>query len=652
MTTAHGLLARVGAFTLAGFAAAHGMAERAADPCAAIAGKAYVAPAAALACLKSFPYNVTLANNVMEVVTKVTPFFTFEDWQKDTPAPFTEATSNLAVEFARIKRTKYKTDYDFNRDVYNVINRLDDGHTLWLPACYWAAFQNIAPTPLIALEKNGVQDIYVAPDAVEFIGLLGSNYTSYYDAKGFNYKKYAGAKVLTIDGISAWAYVNNIATTYSGEYIEHNIRVNSVFTNYRISNGAWSQRLGDFAGPVFPDKDSVTLSLIPVNSTKPETVKVDYRATYLGAGPFKDGPSYWKANCAATNVTNGVDYRGSSAHVKRALIEKKRRPIAEMSAAPVKAVGLPSPYLPSQPDVINGTGVIKAYVLPDKKTGALMVGSFGGNYTQFQNDTVAALAKFKAAKVQHLIVDTTGNGGGYVCLGEFLINALAGTKFGYAGFESATRAGPLARKIVESDIAQGIDYMNYSPNQWAFLNNTPQPANYNYMEPPTNFTINATKDAVSKRFYDICTPYDVKLPAEPFLPASKIIIVGNGECASTCALFTGVAYERLGIRVAMFGGNPGQPSNFNGMAGNQVLEWADLDSEIKTAGLKNDPLAPPDLLVNSNYRVNWRYAYSWQNKSQPLAFHVERATYRIPYTADTYMSPQNLWTYIAKTYLN
>ena len=49
------------------------------------------------------------------------------------------------------------------------------------------------------------------------------------------------------------------------------------------------------------------------------------------------------------------------------------------------------------------------------------------------------------------------------------------------------------------------------------------------------------------------------------------------------------------------------------MAGNQVLEWFDLDSEIKTANLKNvcslltfpelmaltqilqDPLAPPDL---------------------------------------------------------
>ncbi|CCO32378.1 hypothetical protein BN14_06438 [Rhizoctonia solani AG-1 IB] len=278
------------------------------------------------------------------------------------------------------------------------------------------AILNVAPAPLIALEKNGAQDIYVAPNAVEFISLLGANYTSYYDEKGFNWKKYAGAKVLTIEGVPAWIYVNGIATTYSGNYIDHNIRVNSVFTNYRISGGAWSQRLGDFGGPIFPDKDSLTLSLIPVNSTQAETVKFEYRATYLGA-PFTDAPSYWQTNCAANNETNGIDYRTSkSALARRELTRKKRQPVAKMSAAPAKSVGLPQPNLPTQPDVINGTDVIKAYILPDKKTGVLMVGSFDGDYIGFQNDTLNALSKFKAANVQQLIVDTTGNGGGYVCL--------------------------------------------------------------------------------------------------------------------------------------------------------------------------------------------------------------------------------------------
>ena len=46
-------------------------------------------------------------------------------------------------------------------------------------------------------------------------------------------------------------------------------------------------------------------------------------------------------------------------------------------------------------------------------------------------------------------------------------------------------------------------------------------------------------------------------------------------------------YERHGTKIAIFGGKPGQTFQYKGMAGNQVLEWADLDSEIKTANLKN-----------------------------------------------------------------
>ncbi|KAF8750720.1 peptidase S41 family protein [Rhizoctonia solani] len=479
--------------------------------------------------------------------------------QKDTPSPFTEATSNLDVEFARIKATKIYYDYDFNRDIYNVINHLDDGHPSGLPSCYWAAFQNILPAPLVALEKNGTQDIYIAPNTVEFISLIGLTTLRTTTRK---------ASI----GKSPYhrSYVNGIATTYSGDYIDHNIRT------------------GDFGGPVFPDKDSLTLCLIPANSTKTETVK-NIRELFA----------------------------------RRELMRKKRRPVAEISVAPAKSVGLPQPNLPTQPDVINGTGVIKAYVLPDDKTGVLMVGSFGGDYVGFQNDTLRALSKLKAAKSTDRRYYWKR---GRIC--EFLINALA----------EPISVTPLARKIVESYIEQGIDYMSYSPNQWAFLNNTPQPANYNYIEPPTNFTINLTKDAVSKRFYDICMLIG-------FASLGRIIIVGNGECASTCALFTGVAYERLGIKVATFGGNPGAAMNFNGMAGNQVLEWADLDSEIKTAGLKNDSLAPPDHQFELP-RPSRDTTILRQMLTLPPAFHVERAQYRVPYTADTYMSPQNLWAYV------
>ena len=46
-------------------------------------------------------------------------------------------------------------------------------------------------------------------------------------------------------------------------------------------------------------------------------------------------------------------------------------------------------------------------------------------------------------------------------------------------------------------------------------------------------------------------------------------------------------YERHNTTVAIFGGKPNETMQFKGMAGEQVLEWADIDSEIKTAGLQD-----------------------------------------------------------------
>jgi hypothetical protein len=91
------------------------------------------------------------------------------------------------------------------------------------------------------------------------------------------------------------------------------------------------------------------------------------------------------------------------------------------------------------------------------------------------------------------------------------------------------------------------------------------------------------------------------------------------------------------------------------------------DTEIKTAGLGNvrlrlcssfsrllylanarvpqDSLAPPDLLVNGNMRVNWRTAWSYSEPNTPIAYVSESAQLRFPYTHETYNNPQALWTF-------
>ena len=92
-----------------------------------------------------------------------------------------------------------------------------------------------------------------------------------------------------IAGRDAYAYADLIASTQSGNYLDHGVRVNSVFSSYRISGNDFSQRFGDIAGPVFPDLQSLTMTLQLVNSTKSEKVTIPFVSSFGGVA-FKNGP--------------------------------------------------------------------------------------------------------------------------------------------------------------------------------------------------------------------------------------------------------------------------------------------------------------------------------------------------------------------------
>ncbi|KAK7042445.1 TSPc domain-containing protein [Favolaschia claudopus] len=632
------LLLALGSFTPLFVAAA-------ADPCLVIAGKTFVHPSDALACLKSFPFNETLRQNVLtHNIARVVDFFTFEDYYLQSPPPFQDSTVDIRAALANINTTKFATDYDFNVALYDFATRLNDGHTRWFPDCY-TSYQNLLPAPIVSLEVNGGQGVYVVPDLVEFVSLLGPSYT---DLIGIDWQRLAGAQVISIEGRDPYAYVDFIAATVSGNYLSHNVRVNSVFSSYRLTGNAYSQRFGDFAGPTGVAQGSLTFQVILVNSTKPETVTVPYIANFLGA-PFTDGPSYWANNCAANEDTNGVDFKSGTAGLRSNTV-KRRQPMANIvDKSTGNAIGLPSQFEPTLPTVGGDQGVIKSYILPGNKTGVMFVGSFGPNsFDGFQGDVVSAVNAFKAAGVTRLLIDLTNNGGGFICLGQFLHQYLAGTRMGYPGFVSTARGNPLARKIVASDIELGLNgsFSFYTADNWAFLNGTQMPASFNYMTPDVPIVINGKLDATSQRFHDTCElSFIVPIPTNPPFDLQNVAIVSNANCASTCAMFSTLMNERHGTKIAVFGGNPREQIEFKGMAGNQVLEWFDIDSEIKTGNLKDDPLAPADLLVSGNFRHNWRTAWSFFDEKEPIAYVSELPRFRFAYTPETYNQPQKLWQF-------
>lgn len=92
-------LAALGLLVSVGFATA--------DPCAEISGKPFVPPADARACLKSFPFNETLRQNVLATSAGVLDFYTFEEYYLRSPAPFQESTINIRAQLARLNATTY-----------------------------------------------------------------------------------------------------------------------------------------------------------------------------------------------------------------------------------------------------------------------------------------------------------------------------------------------------------------------------------------------------------------------------------------------------------------------------------------------------------------------------------------------------------------
>ena len=157
----------------------------------------------------------------------------------------------------------------------------------FLPNCYFT-FKFIIPTPIVLLGTG----IYIAPDIVTLFEPLGPDFAAFYEKKGLDWKRLAGARVHKIGGLPAWEYIDYISDNVVGTFLDHNVRVNGVFSSYAIQGSVYMQSLGFLASRNFLMETSLEFSIVPVNTTskEPERVKVPFVALYNGA-PFKNKES-------------------------------------------------------------------------------------------------------------------------------------------------------------------------------------------------------------------------------------------------------------------------------------------------------------------------------------------------------------------------
>ncbi|PSS35390.1 hypothetical protein PHLCEN_2v1663, partial [Hermanssonia centrifuga] len=450
---------------------------------------------------------------IVDVVNKTLAFHTSVNYELLAPEPFTaDVHEDLLGDLARIIKQQYPSDFDLHIDMSRTLKRLNDGHCVYINSCYDSLFLTFLPIPLVFLtDSNGAQAVHIAPEAftvasAEFADELQVWQNALPGALKGQLSSLSGAKVLLINGADPFVAVDANALI-TGSFQPFGTRQNSFFSSYNRADTGWSYIMGNFAQLSLPLTDSATLTIQLANSAKTETITLPYRSRIGStAVPWTDSTSFRENNCVAIDGTNGVDINApdtSSAKRDTATISpvSKFRQQPKISSAdarkhalnvmldvtPLQDISLPPALTPG--GVVSGSlGVSEFHLLNDGKTGVLALGSFSeDDFDTFEQTLLTGLTNLKTMGATQLIVDV-----------------LAGPKsttVPQAGLDTETRAGPLARLITKTIVANPSldpnDELLYNPIGFAFLNNTVFPADFDWLEPPVQKIINGRQDAFS-----------------------------------------------------------------------------------------------------------------------------------------------------------
>lgn len=274
-------------------------------------------------------------------------------------------------------------------------------------------------------------------------------------------------------------------------------------------------------------------------------------------------------------------------------------------------------------------------------------------FNGYSSALYTGITQFKAAGVKHILIDQSGNRGGYIYAGAIALWSLFPNDL-YPGFPAVFRDLDLARR--ESDYAANTNdqraeynFRDYRDLNYKFLTNNSQ-----FMDPPQPQVVNGVQDAFSVPFFDnFGEATDVTNFTAPPFDGADIVFVANSLCASTCSVFSSYLFQKHGVRSAVFGGNPvaNRWSFDGGVKGSQVFSLANIINGLRYSGLANDSSAPQPLPIKASFNLNYRNAITYTDKQFGILEYVfEDATKHFQYTASNFNNPQAVWEFVAEQF--
>ncbi|KAJ6549944.1 hypothetical protein B0H19DRAFT_1378678 [Mycena capillaripes] len=656
-------------------------AKTASDPCTVATATKWVSSKAAHACELNVPFNKTRSLAVIDSNIKALPWYSLENWFLHSPNPLIPHDVNLGSLLRAVQKktstSGYKSDWDFNIAVTDAWNREADGHTLFSAACTEAFSYNL-PFAIATLASTPTSRTAYPTFLVnyDFPNQGRTGLEAYFESINVHVRPYDGARVLAINGIEASEYLVALATESSiynglvGAYETVNPRYMRLMSRYSADtvSGAFTQEVGRFGQRAFyPGADSVTVLLETFHGLK--TLTVPWAASFVASG--NTTASFIAETCAlptdaSLKTKRAVDARADA--IPRSVTRKKGvvRPDNQdpiRNSASSARLAAPANY--AQPNLTSFGHIttLDVYQLAaHPKVGVLYFEQFepsdGTDFTTYINGISATLfdglTKLKAAGVKHVLIDNSGNRGGYIFAGAVALWSLFPQDL-YPGFPAVLRDTELTRQeSVAAAAGEGDQSSEYFYGFYRDLNYNLLTTNSQFMDPPVPQTVNGVKDAYSQRFFDdFGAASDVTNFTTPAFDGIDYVFVANSICASTCSVFSSYLFQKHGVRSAVFGGTPSATtSQFDGgIKGSEVTDFSSVLGELQLAGLADAPGAPQPFPINADLSMNFRNAIPYIHREDGILEYVwEQGTKKYQFTKELFNKPQEVWEFVAEEF--
>ena len=552
----------------------------------------------------------------------------------------------------------FANEYELEFALYRLFQTTHDGHFRYLPKLAGGVFGFGRPISLVSYSADGTTapKPYVYSDVLSFF----VNGTAEPSA------------VAQIDGQNAVEYLENWAQY--GSLQDPDALYNNVFYELaQISLGTSGSGAGTFAGAG--------------------------RGAYIYPGPvttltFENGTTATFDNFARvltsfTGIESGADLY--STYVNPTLSASSSVGVNNDVAAATPTAS-PRPGYPS-PVVIQENNYIAGYYLEEpgyEDIAVLACTSFVGE-PDYQDVAYSFLEQAAAAGKTKLVIDVSANGGGTILQGyNLFLNLFPDIlPYGATRFRSHETFDLIGQTASERVYYYPFNYTDPPNYVWQdFAGGTPfnyrADVDINYenftswrdKNPPNefygdNFTsiirwnlsdpTNTPANGVQVNGYGNRTGLP---PSRPFA-AENIILLYDGYCASTCAIFSEFMTEQAGIKTISIGGRPrDEPmQTVGGVKGTNNYPWSFINQLVTDtyalapdqAGFFNSTslyeYIDPDTselpylrALTESGQVNVRDGIRQGDESQtPLQFVYEAADCRLWYTAEMTVDVTAIW---------